>query len=223
MPIDANAYADFQQADLETQPNYQGGMSSSRIVVDGIQTTELRYDMNEGVKGIGYVMTSNEPRMGCGSLGVLLIGTIVSDADAPIVEKSMASVKILPTAALSDDCDDRGALSAIDLFPNVTIDSPSVAQDGVIEVDGLTLLEWEPIEDQVGDLAIVGVIENTSDDLKEYVYVAFDVYDKEGYSLGQMEALTERLQAGRKWKFEVVGMIDADEVGEIELFDMGTY
>jgi hypothetical protein len=98
-----------------------------------------------------------------------------------------------------------------------------VAQDGVIEVDGLTLLEWEPIEDSWGDLAIVGVIENTSDDLKEYVYVAFDVYDKEGYSLGQIEAVTERLQPGRKWKFEAVGTIVADEVGEIELFYMGTY
>ena len=223
LPIDGKAYADVQQSSLEVQPNYRGGMSSSGIVVDGIQTTELRYDMAEGVKQIAYVMNSNEPRMGCGSLGILLTGTIASDADAPIIEKAMASVKILPTAALSDDCDDRRALSALDLFPNVTTDSASVAQDGVIEVDGLMLLEWEPIEDQMGDLAVVGVIENTSDELKEMVYVSFDVYDKAGYSLGQIEAITERLQPGRKWKFEAVGIIDADEVGEIELFDMGTY
>jgi len=223
LPIDGKAYSDIQQSSLEVQADYQGGMSSSEIIVDGIKTTELRYDMIEGVKQIAYVMNSNESRMGCGSLGILVTGTIVSDDYAPIIEKAMASVKILPTAAFTDDCDDRRALSALDLFPNVTMDSASVTQNEVIASDGLTLLEWEPIEDEWGDLAVVGVIENTSDDLKEAVYVTFDVYDKEGYSLGQIEAITERLQSGKKWRFEAVGVIDADEVGEVELFDMGTY
>ena len=223
LPIDGNAYADFQQTDLEAQPNYQGGMSSSKIVVDGILTTELRWDMFGGMKQIAYVMTSNEPRMGCGSMGILLIGTIATDAEALVIENAMASVKILPAAALSDDCDNRRALSALHLFPNVTTDSASGTQDEVIEADGLWLLEWEPVEDVMGDVGVVGVIENISDELKEFVYVTFDAYDKEGYSLGQVEAVTERLQSGRKWKFEATSVIDADEVEVIELFSMGTW
>ena len=66
------------------------------------------------------------------------------------------------------------------------------------------------------------MVENTSDELKKMIYVTFDVYDKEGFSLGQLEAITERLQPRRKWKFEAVGILGAGEAEEIELFDMGT-
>jgi len=51
-------------------------------------------------------------------------------------------------------------------------------------------------------------------------YTNRDVYDKSGYSLGQVEDFTERLAAGRKWRFEAISSIPVDEVGEIELFDI---
>jgi hypothetical protein len=70
-------------------------------------------------------------------------------------------------------------------------------------------------------VTIEGVLENTTDDLKEFVYVTFDLYDKEGFSLGQAEAFTERLHAGKKWRFEAIGVTEA-ELGEIELYDLGT-
>ena len=71
-------------------------------------------------------------------------------------------------------------------------------------------------------VTITGVVENTTDDLKEWVYISFDIYDKEGFSLGQAEAATERLHAGKKWRFEAVAVAEG-ELGEIELYALGTY
>ena len=71
-------------------------------------------------------------------------------------------------------------------------------------------------------MTIAGVTRNTTDDLKEWVYITFDVYDNEGYSLGQAEAMTERLGAGKKWRFEATAFTE-EELGEIELYDLGTF
>ena len=52
--------------------------------------------------------------MGCGSLGIILIGTVTIESQASLVEKAMNSFQVLPTAAFLDSCDDRKALSFLE-------------------------------------------------------------------------------------------------------------
>ena len=86
----------------------------------------------------------------------------------------------------------------------------------------MRLLEWGLKSHEYGLVTIVGVVQNTTDDLKEWAYITFDVYDKEGYSLGEAEAITERLHAGKKWRFEATAFTE-EELGKIELYDLGTF
>ena len=87
-------------------------------------------------------------------------------------------------------------------------------EEGMVEVDGLRLIEWEVKSYEYDVLTIVGVIENTTNDLKEGIFISFDVYGKDGYSLGTAEGFIERLQSGKKWRFEAIAVVEG-EIGEI--------
>ena len=219
-PIDRDGYMQSQLADLSQMASTN--VSQTDVTLDGISGTQFNYSMGEEIDQIATILIGDEPRMACGSLGIALTVTSPSmdkkentEAKLAIVEQVAASLRILSTAAIAPTCDDRKALSLLE----ASGDSVG-ATEYIGEVDGLRLIEWEAIEDDYGDLAIVGSIENISAELKEYVGIQFDVYDKSGYSLGQVEGFTERLAAGRKWRFEAISSIPVDEVGEIELFDI---
>lgn len=217
LPLNFDQYVEMQYQDVISQGNNLSVASISRISVDNVTTGTFETEA-PGIQQIFYIMIGDEPRMSCGSMAVLVTGTIGTQTENDTVREAMNSLKILPTAGMTDSCDNRTELSALDLFP----DAASVNTTTSVESGGLTLIEWEALEDGVGDLAIVGVIENTSSNLKEFVYITFDVYDTDGYSLEPLEAFTERLSPGQKWKFEAMSMIPATEVGAIEMFAFGT-
>ena len=73
------------------------------------------------------------------------------------------------------------------------------------ESEGLKLLTWEVMSQEYGLLTIAGVVENSSDELKEGLYITFDVYDKSGYSLGTADAAIDRLQAGKNGDLKLLG------------------
>mgnify|MGYP001234181131 FL=1 len=73
------------------------------------------------------------------------------------------------------------------------------------ESEGLKLLTWEVMSQEYGLLTIAGIVENSSDELKEGLYITFDVYDKSGYSLGTADAAIDRLQAGKNGDLKLLG------------------
>ena len=207
-PIDRAGYVELQVQDLEQKPNI-GEVSKKEVTIDGINGTQLRYVMGGEVNQIAYILLGNEPRMACGSMGVLMTGT-APDAALAVVEQILDSLRVLPTAAITDTCDDRKALSMLEVLGSVV----GATEEGMVEVDGLRLIEWEVKSYEQDVLTIVGVIENTTNDLKEGIFISFDVYGKDGYSLGTAEGFIERLQSGKKWRFEAIAVVDG-EIGEI--------
>ena len=135
--IDRAGYVELQVQDLEQKPNI-GEVSKKEVTIDGINGTQLRYVMGGEVNQIAYILLGNEPRMACGSMGVLMTGT-APDAELAVVEQILDSLRVLPTAAITDKCDDRKALSMLEVLGSVV----GATEEGMVEVDGLRLIEWE--------------------------------------------------------------------------------
>ena len=76
--------------------------------------TQFRMETTEGMLQIITVLLGDAPKMGCGSLGLSLVGTISGESQTYNVEKVMNSFEVLPRAAWVDSCDDRKALSMLD-------------------------------------------------------------------------------------------------------------
>ena len=89
-------------------------LSTSDINIGGLNGTQLRIETTEGMLQIIALLLGDAPKMGCGSLGVLLTGTISIESQTYDVEKVMNSFEVLPSAAWVDSCDDRKALSMLD-------------------------------------------------------------------------------------------------------------
>jgi len=110
-PIDLTRYTEMQLSDLGDTKI----LSTSGINIGDLNGTQIRMESTEGMLQIMALLLGDAPKMGCGSLGVILTGTIVVKAQTFDVEKVMNSFEVLPSAALVDSCDDRKALSLLEV------------------------------------------------------------------------------------------------------------
>ena len=109
-PIDLKKYTEKQLSELG---DYKI-LSTSGINIGGLNGTQIRMESTEGMLQIIALLLGDAPKMGCGSLGVILTGTIAVKAQAFDVEKVMNSFEVLPSTAWVDSCDDRKALSLLE-------------------------------------------------------------------------------------------------------------
>jgi len=65
--------------------------------------------------------------MGCGSLGVILIGTIFANAETYDIEKAMNRFEVLPGTAWVDSCDNHKSLSLLE--PTDTISAIDLVEE----------------------------------------------------------------------------------------------
>ena len=120
-PLDRDGYMQIQIEDLKQQPNFSGEISEKEVTMDGIKGTQLSYVVDEEVETMINILLGNEPRMVCGSLGVLITGATlwadkyeIGESELAIVETIFDSFRVLPTAAMTPTCDDRKELSLLE-------------------------------------------------------------------------------------------------------------
>ena len=102
---------------------------------------------------------------------------------------------------------------------NDSEETQDVAQRGagenVLENAGLVIREHEVVEGDY-DVAVEGIVENTTDEVKDYVEVQVRAYDADGNQLDSYLDNTTNLQAGGTWKFSV-SILDYEEMEEYDI------
>lgn len=97
------------------------------------------------------------------------------------------------------------------------------AGDDILEFEDLEIIEYEESVDEreYGDdrLLISGIVENHSDDAYDSITVEVRVYDADGNQLDRHIDITQNVQGGGTWAFEVTA-ISAD-AGDIDDWDIG--
>lgn len=63
---------------------------------------------------------------------------------------------------------------------------------------------------------VTGVIKNTSGKARDYVEITFNVYDSNGYRIGDAWANIADLSAGSSWKFEALSPGTAESAASVE-------
>jgi hypothetical protein len=112
-------------------PGFEGELNRSNANVDGLDATLVTYK-KRSPKGVlldaSVTLTyGNEPRVGCGSLIITIVGGVVVhgpltasadilEIDRTTVEQIIDSVQILPEGAITDTCKDRTKLSLMDKY-----------------------------------------------------------------------------------------------------------
>ena len=89
------------------------------------------------------------------------------------------------------------------------------AGEDVLENAGLVIQEHEYTEDDYSGY-VEGIIENTTDESKDYVQVQVRGYDADGNQLDSYMDNTSNLQAGGTWAFEVPNL-DYEEMEEYDI------
>lgn len=92
--------------------------------------------------------------------------------------------------------------------------------ESVLENRGLAIREHELVveSDEYSDeISVEGIIENTTDEMKDYVEVSARVYDADGNQLNNYWTNTTDLQAGGTWKFEIMIYEEADDIEEYDI------
>lgn len=89
------------------------------------------------------------------------------------------------------------------------------AGEDVLENAGLVIQEHEYTEDDYSGY-VEGIVENTTDESKDYVQVQVRGYDADGNQLDSYMDNTSNLQAGGTWAFEVP-ILDYEEMEEYDI------
>lgn len=89
------------------------------------------------------------------------------------------------------------------------------AGEDVLENAGLVIQEHEVVEEEYST-AVEGIVENTTDEVKDYVQVQVRAYDADGNQLDSYMDNTSDLQAGGTWAFSVP-ILDAEEMEEYDI------
>lgn len=79
----------------------------------------------------------------------------------------------------------------------------------------MVIQEHEFVEDDYSG-AVEGIVENMTDEVKDYVQVQVRAYDADGNQLDSYLDNTTDLQAGGTWKFEVP-ILDYEEMEEYDI------
>ena len=85
----------------------------------------------------------------------------------------------------------------------------------MLENAGLVINEHEYTEDEFSGY-VEGIVENTTDSVKDYVQVQVRAYDADGNQLDSYLDNTTDLQAGGTWAFEVM-IIDYEDMEEYDI------
>ena len=96
-------------------------------------------------------------------------------------------------------------------------DAAANAEQGedVLENQGLVIEEHEYSEDEFSG-SVEGIVENTTDEQKDYVEVRVRAYDADGNQLDNYLDNTTDLQAGGTWAFEVM-ILDYEDMEEYDI------
>lgn len=92
--------------------------------------------------------------------------------------------------------------------------------ESVLENRGLVIREHELVvesDEYSEEITVEGIIENTTDEMKDYVEVSARVYDADGNQLNNYWTNTTDLQAGGTWKFEILINEEADDIEEYDI------
>lgn len=81
----------------------------------------------------------------------------------------------------------------------------------------LTVTEHELVESEFGSAKITGVVKNNTDRTLDYVQATAKLLDESGAQLGTAMTNTTDLEAGARWKFEIVTGKDYANVANYEL------
>lgn len=90
-----------------------------------------------------------------------------------------------------------------------------------LQYGDLEILEHEMVVESgefTEDVTVEGVVENTSDEMFDYVEVGVRVYDAEGRHIDRYMTNTTDLGGNTEWVFEVMIL---DDAAEIEDYDIG--
>lgn len=90
------------------------------------------------------------------------------------------------------------------------------AGEDILENAGLVIQEDKLVEEDEFNTYIEGIVENTTDEAKDYVEVQARVYDADGNQLDSYIDNTNNLQAGGTWAFEVM-VLDPEEMEEYDI------
>lgn len=79
----------------------------------------------------------------------------------------------------------------------------------------MVIQEHEFVEDDFSG-SVEGIVENTTDEVKDYIQVQVRAYDADGNQLDSYLDNTTDLQAGGTWAFEVM-ILDYEEMEEYDI------
>lgn len=128
-PIDLEEYTEMQLLDLGDSKL----LSVSDINISGLNGAAIRTETSEGLLQIFALLLGDEPKMACGSLGILLTGTVTIESQTSVVEKAMNSFQVLPNASYVDSCDDRKALSLLETSESIVQSTGTIAAVDLVE------------------------------------------------------------------------------------------
>ena len=172
-PIDINQYVESQIDDLQESVGKTTTINKTGVVVDGIETTQLRMNKS-GIELIMNILISNEPRAMCGSMPLIVQGTSSSE-DRPIIERALDSFTVLPTGAIGVNCDDRKSLS-LAATPKTDFADTIFAGTIVDEFVDDFVSASEKYDLQI--LSVSGLVYEIDHDLNGNLYVSVSDYDE---------------------------------------------
>ncbi|AGB36410.1 FxLYD domain-containing protein [Natronococcus occultus] len=92
--------------------------------------------------------------------------------------------------------------------------------EDVLEFGDLEVLEHELVveEDEFSDdIAVEGIVENTGEEMFDYVEVGVRIYDPDGHQLDRYMTNTQDLDGDQTWAFEIMVLEDAEDVDEYDI------
>lgn len=92
--------------------------------------------------------------------------------------------------------------------------------EDVLEFGDLEVLEHELVveENEFGDdVTVEGVVENTGEEMFDYVEVGVRIYNPDGHQLDRYMTNTQDLDGDQTWAFEIMVLEDAEEVDEYDI------
>lgn len=92
--------------------------------------------------------------------------------------------------------------------------------EDVLEFGDLEVLEHELVveENEFGDdVTVEGVVENTGEEMFDYVEVGVRIYNPDGHQLDRYMTNTQDLDGDQTWAFEIMVLEDAEDVDEYDI------
>ncbi|XVH32396.1 FxLYD domain-containing protein [Haloferacaceae archaeon DSL9] len=146
----------------------------------------------------------------CGLGGTVAVGGCLDAGGDPAYERG--------TADVPDDAEER---STEEMVAAEAVAETEIHPDAV-PLDGIDVATHElSVEDGYKRVVVGGSVENDGEDRLRYVEVRVRVYDAAGEQLGQYLDSTGDLDAGSRWRFEVVVLESPGDIAEYDIAAAG--